>query len=714
MRWRMLQARRRLFEPHQGHRFSDYYKMGRKLGDGASADVYEAVSLPIDAHTSKPLPGGLQSQSSKPRSVAVKVFAIEAFKPGDQNSKNDVKGHPDFFKAEWEMLCQLEHPHIVRMYECFRESSALYIIMELCLGGELIEHVKEVSRRRGKGGLEEADARLLFRQMLYAGSYLHANKIVHRDIKLENFLLVGGPKSAGAAVIKLCDFGTAVMLSAQMPRAFGRIGTLSYTSPEVCADRGATVLADAWSLGVVLYVLLVGAKPFRLKLEEPRDDTMRRIQSGSYNQARPGWKTLSQQSRDLVKALITVEESQRLTSTEAIDHPWTQLDAPNISLANELGDVAGTAPHALQLLAHATRLEPLQQFVMGLCSRLISEGDLLSKGVWATWYNLFFALDSNKDGQLDFGELARGLWAVLGPAAHMSSAQMAVVLRALDLNASGAIEWTEWAAVALLSVGGVDLEDELLGTALRLLGSPRDITGSPEDPNGRFAGQGSSSLSPAVQMPRLEPRSLPSLEATGSTDKDSESPDEKSSLPPERMQQLRERFAQWLPEQEMDTGSGSALSALQARNQAAARAAAASEMCMDDLREVIESTSWFRLGEGGAGPWPEAAARPSPLSLSDSAELSARSPLSSPRDQYSSLAASPFASPRNSSRSVPKVATSPLASPRGVPIGPQSMPTARCRVPKIQADSEPNSPRGSPTSSAEVSTESSNSAQPAG
>merc|ERR1711937_734298 len=114
-------------------------------------------------------------------------------------------------------------------------------------------------------------------------------------------------------------------------------------------------------------------------------------------------------------------------------------------------------------------------------------------------------------GQLDFGELARGLWAVLGPAAHMSSAQMAVVLRALDLNASGAIEWTEWAAVALLSVGGVDLEDELLGTALRLLGSPRDITGSSED--------GAQPRSAQAQMPRPEPRSLPSLEATGSTDR---------------------------------------------------------------------------------------------------------------------------------------------------------------------------------------------------
>jgi serine/threonine protein kinase len=391
--------------------------MGKKLGDGASADVHEAIAIQVDPVTGKPVSS---SGASGSRHVAVKVFMLESAQTGrsapGEPAKSEVKGHPDFFKAEWEMLAQLEHPHIVRMYEGFKEANTLYIVMELCHGGELIEHVKEVSRKRGRGGLEEGDARHLFRQMLYACSYLHANKIVHRDIKLENFLLVGGPTSEGASVIKLCDFGTAVVLSDRMPRAMGRIGTLSYTSPEVCADRGATVLADAWSLGVVLYVLLVGAKPFRLKLEEPRAETMRRIQTGSYNQARPGWKSLSGESRDLVKAMITVEESQRLTSTEALQHPWTLIDAPNIALAHQWGDVTGAAPHALKLLAHATKLDPLQQFVMGLCSRLISEGDLLAKGVWATWYNLFFALDTNKDGQLDFGELARGLWAVLGPA----------------------------------------------------------------------------------------------------------------------------------------------------------------------------------------------------------------------------------------------------------------------------------------------------------
>jgi len=506
---------------------------------------------------------------------------------------------------------------------------------------------------------------------------------VHRDIKLENFLLVGGPESVGPPVIKLCDFGTAVVLSDKVPRAFGRIGTLSYTAPEVCSDNGATVLADAWSLGVVLYVLLVGAKPFRLKVEEPREETMRRIQCGNYNQARPGWKSLSADSRALVKALITVEEDQRLGTIEAIQHPWTQQDAPNIASNSEV-----LGPHALKLLALATRLDPLQQFVMSLCSKLLSERDLLQSGVWTTWYNLFFALDTNKDGQLDFGELARGLWAVLGPSARMSSSQLSGIFRALDLNGSGAIEWSEWAAVALLSAGGVALEDELLATALRLLG-----------PEGRIEELEATSIMPQSSALPLAPPSRLNDALL--------SPPGMPASSRERVQQLRERFAFWVPDQDCSDGAPKPM--VQSRSQATARAAAANEVCLDDLREVLDSASWFRLGDSASVAWPDSGASSS--TLTPPVRPMPQSTSATPNDQYSSLAASPFCSPRNSPRGgMSFLAASPFPSPRGSPRGtldgPRSMHTAPCRVPKTQMDSAPNSECGS----ADVSRE--NSFQP--
>merc|ERR1719424_1438085 len=203
------------------------------------------------------------------------------------------------------------------MFECFEEKTGLYIVLELCRGGELYERIAAKARAGAGGGLEESTSRHIFNQMLLAASYLHANRVVHRDLKSENFLLLGEPGSPQADVIKLCDFGTAAQLSDQKPRSMERIGTLSYSSRDLYANRGASVAADNWSLGVVLYVLLVGASPFRTSGNETREETMKRIQQGDFETRRPAWQGLTPLAMDLVRKLLVVEETARLTSRKA-------------------------------------------------------------------------------------------------------------------------------------------------------------------------------------------------------------------------------------------------------------------------------------------------------------------------------------------------------------------------------------------------------------
>jgi len=552
--------------------------------------------------------------------------------------------------------------------------------MELCHGGELIEYVKEVSKQRGRGGLEEEGARNLFRQMLYAGSYLHANKIVHRDIKLENFLLVGASKTVfgqsrpeGPDVIKLCDFGTAVHLTERAPRAYGRIGTLSYTSPEVCADKGATVLADAWSLGVVLYVLLVGAKPFRSKMEEPREETMRRIQMGAYNQARPGWKTVSSGSRDLVKRLITVEEPLRMSTFDAMRHYWLVGHPANGNgegsdendpksqprEPDPLENLTESAADALRILSQAELLDPLQRFVVSLCARLTGEGEMLRQSVWPIWYNLFYTLDSNKDGLLDFAELARGMWAVLGATARPNAAQLGAMVRAIDLNLSGAVEWNEWAAAALISTQNFSCKDELLATALRLIRrSTDDLPGGENTLVEDFP--------PETSNTEAENQSLrPLIDIADGRQADQDAPPDSMA----RSAQVRELMSTWInPQDDLITSlmSGTNIST------------STPSVGLADLREVLRSTVWVTSEDRiVTGPTtPRTNSRP------DSSALPVRkTPTNSEVPFDMDLVSSPLPSPRQGH----SVLSGPIVVPSAqlVRLGYGS-----------GDDSEPNSPRG--------------------
>ncbi|KAF8950490.1 hypothetical protein BDZ97DRAFT_1894891 [Flammula alnicola] len=145
---------------------------------------------------------------------------------------------------------QLHHPHITQMYEVIATESHIWIVTELCCGGELFDYLVE------KGRLSEDETRVIFGQLCLAVAYLHDNNIVHRDLKLENVLLDERCR------VKLGDFG--------FTREFERgtfmetfCGTTGYASPEMLQGQkyqGPEV--DVWSLGIILYCLLTGTLPF--------------------------------------------------------------------------------------------------------------------------------------------------------------------------------------------------------------------------------------------------------------------------------------------------------------------------------------------------------------------------------------------------------------------------------------------------------------------
>ncbi|XP_038181459.1 serine/threonine-protein kinase Nek5 [Arvicola amphibius] len=156
-------------------------------------------------------------------------------------------------KKEVVLLAQMRHPNIVTFFGSFQENNRLFIVMEYCDGGDLLQRV-----RRQRGVLFSEDQILCwFVQISLGLKHIHDRKILHRDIKSQNIFL-----SKNGMVAKLGDFGTARTLNNSMELAQTCAGTPYYLSPEICQNRPYNNKTDIWSLGCVLYELCTLKHPF--------------------------------------------------------------------------------------------------------------------------------------------------------------------------------------------------------------------------------------------------------------------------------------------------------------------------------------------------------------------------------------------------------------------------------------------------------------------
>ncbi|KAJ7176700.1 Pkinase-domain-containing protein [Mycena filopes] len=198
---------------------------------------------------------------------------------------------------------QLHHPHVTQMYEVIATENSIWIVTELCCGGELFDYLVE------KGRLSEDETKVIFGQLCLAVGYLHDKGIVHRDLKLENVLLDERCR------VKLGDFGfTREFERGALMETF--CGTTGYASPEMLQGRkylGPEV--DIWSLGIILYCLLTGTLPF----DDDDENIMRqKIIVGEFED--PEW--LSMESRDLIKNILQQDPTKRLPIAQILTHAW--------------------------------------------------------------------------------------------------------------------------------------------------------------------------------------------------------------------------------------------------------------------------------------------------------------------------------------------------------------------------------------------------------
>ncbi len=202
------------------------YEILRKIGDGGMAFVYEAKDRLLN------------------RTVALKVLRPEFVDDEEFLGK---------FKREAEAVASLSHPNIVNVYDVGEEKRVHYIVMEYVEGKNLKEIIKD------EGTLDEYTALEITKQIAMALSAAHKKGIVHRDIKPHNILISNEDRN-----VKVTDFGIAKAVSNSTMTNIGTIiGSVHYFSPEQAKGKFVSTNADLYSLGIVLYEMLVGKVPFR-------------------------------------------------------------------------------------------------------------------------------------------------------------------------------------------------------------------------------------------------------------------------------------------------------------------------------------------------------------------------------------------------------------------------------------------------------------------
>jgi serine/threonine protein kinase len=195
----------------------------------------------------------------------------------------------DHIASEKTILCSLNHPFIVNMYGCFHDSRYMYMVLEYIVGGEFFTHLRKAGR------FDDGTACFYGAQIAAIFEYCHSKNIVYRDLKPENILL----NSDG--YLKLTDFGFAKVIE---HRTYTLCGTPEYIAPEVLLNKGHGKPVDWWTLGILIYEMIVGYPPF------VDDDPM-----GIYQKILSGKivfpKLFEKDAKGLVKKLLTADLGKR-------------------------------------------------------------------------------------------------------------------------------------------------------------------------------------------------------------------------------------------------------------------------------------------------------------------------------------------------------------------------------------------------------------------
>lgn len=261
--------------PAHGNCISDY-RVIQVLGKGSHSVVHEVTCLKCGSNHA------LKRVSQK--RLREKNFAI-------------------LLANEMHVHNSLRHERIVKLLQCFEDNDYIYLLTELCRGGELNRLVKSGKK------LKIDRVRKIFHQIVEGVKYLHDNMIIHRDLKLANIMLTE------QGDIKIGDFGLAVQLKNFSEERETICGTPNYMSPEILREELYNFETDVWSLGCILYALLVGRPPF----EGPNmKGTVLNVKRGKFDIP----EGVPADAKDLIRKLLKFKREERISVSDILRHSF--------------------------------------------------------------------------------------------------------------------------------------------------------------------------------------------------------------------------------------------------------------------------------------------------------------------------------------------------------------------------------------------------------
>eukprot|EP01071_Lankesteria_metandrocarpae_P003966 Lankesteria_metandrocarpae@DN3289_c0_g1_i1.p1 len=373
----------------------------------------------------------------------------------------------DLIQTEIQLMKTLNHPNILRLHETYHDGHTIYLLMELCQGGQLFDRIVRHYDDAKQPITEELVAEWM-RQIASATAYCHSKKIVHRDMKPENILFVDNSDNSP---IKVIDFGLSstmdvlrrnqkeiverrtgvgAFMAKVLPKINGktivetqvkrvrmqRAGTPHYMAPEMI--RGDyDEKCDVFSAGVIMYQLLSGVHPFYIHRVDTEETVRQKILFDHPPTVGDAWTRTSPEAKKLVRWMLEKQPSKRCTADEALQHEWFKnTQRPVSGLGSQL---LGSVFDGLKNWQNHNRLK---QAVLQLLAKKLSEHDIQALR------KKFMKLDKMGDGTITIDELRLSMQEA---GYEITEADIEKICSSLDTSGDNMIGYNEFISALLAS-----------------------------------------------------------------------------------------------------------------------------------------------------------------------------------------------------------------------------------------------------------------------